>query len=714
MAQQDEVLGAAAAGLSGDPAGVRSLPRVLGDAPVSVVLIDRASAQVTYANSAAWELAGDVPLPVGADAWGTAAGLTDLDGRPLAGTDGPLTQLAAGQPVAGQAVRRSVAGEPDQLLWVTGFPLAPDEGSLSLVVLLGVDDEGGDAGTDLLLQSLRERAVVATDICFTISDPRRPGNPLVWVNPSFTRVTGYSAEESVGRNCSFLQGPATDPAAVDAIRAGIAARTQTTVTLLNHRKDGTAFWNQLSISPVLDGRGELVSFVGVQSDVTQRVLLETEREAAHAAERAARRESELAQDRLRLMAEATSQLSSTLDTTVLLDRLARLCVPLLADWVFIARLDADDVVEQVALHHTGVAGDDLADIRTAFLGRPLPESSPARRAVVTGGPVLDARVQVDRVSAYRRGLDTRSIEALGTGSLLGVPMSARGGTAGVLILVRAVADGFSAADVDLAQDLGRRAGLALDNARLYQQEASVAETLQRSLLPELPEIRGVRAAAHYTAASAAAAVGGDFYDLLELPGDRVGLVIGDVAGHDLNAAATMGQLRGLIRAACWDRDAPDAAEVLTRVDRLVDVLSVPGLATAVHLRAHRPAEPGGPWRVECSNAGHPPVLLRTPDGAVAPLTPEHDLLLGADAGARRRVVTTTVPAGSQLVGFTDGLIEQPEDDGPERDTDLGTARLTALLADLPVGAPVEVVADAMAGLVTSRLDDVAFLVVELG
>ncbi len=710
-AQQDEVLG----GLFGDPGGPW-VPQVLDNAPVAVLLIDRATRQVTYANAAALELVGDITLPVDTGAWADAAGLTDLDGRPLAGNEGPLSSVAAGKSVAGQAVRQvgsAVAGTVDHLLWVTGFPLTPD-GHVSLVVVLGVDDAGGRVSTGLALRSLREQAVVATDTCFTISDPRRPGNPLIWVNPAFTRVTGYSAEESVGRNCSFLQGPATDPVAVASIRAGVAARQQTTVTLLNHRKDGTAFWNELSISPLLDSRGELVSFVGVQSDVTQRVLLETEREAAHAAERAARRESELAQDRLRLMGEATSQLSSTLDTTELLDRLARLCVPLLADWVVIARLDADGIVDEVAVHHTGVPAERLGDVRTAFLGRHLPESSPARRAVETGEPVVEGDLRPDTMAGHSRGLDGRFLAELGTRSLLAVPLPARGGTRGVMTLLRGIDDGFTAADVDLAVDLGRRAGLALDNARLYQQEASVAETLQRSLLSDLPRVPGVTAAAHYTAASDAAAVGGDFYDLFTLPGDRVGLVIGDVAGHDLDAAATMGQLRGLIRASCWDRDEPDAAQVLTRVDRLLDVLEVPGLATAVHLRAHRPTEPGGPWQVECANAGHPPVLLRTPDGRVEPLTPVHDLLLGADPTAPRRLVTRPVPPGSQLLGFTDGLVEQPDGDRPERDTDLGTARLIELLEGLPAGLPVEAVVAAMTGLVTSRLDDVACLVVELG
>src|SRR5205085_12249138 len=98
------------------------------------------------------------------------------------------------------------------------------------------------------------------------TDPREDDNPLVWVNPSFTRVTGYSYDEAVGRNCRFLQGPATSAEALAEIRAALAEQRTITTTLLNYRKDGSAFWNQLSISPVFDGAGELVSFVGVQTE----------------------------------------------------------------------------------------------------------------------------------------------------------------------------------------------------------------------------------------------------------------------------------------------------------------------------------------------------------------------------------------------------------------------------------------------------------------
>ena len=283
---------AAVTGRADDAARQTSLPAVLSSVPVAVLVIDQSSNTVVYANTAAVELAGNVGLPIDVDTWGAAAGLTDLGGGPLANSVGPLSAVAQGRPVAGEAVRLAPGtststqrasddrGDADQLLWVTGFPLSHTDSdqALALVVFLELDPVEQVADPETYLQALRERAVIATDITFAITDPQEPDNPLVWVNPSFTRVTGYEAHEAVGRNCRFLQGPATDPAAVAEIRTALAERRTVTTTLLNYRKDGTAFWNQLSVSPVFDGSGDLVSFVGVQTDVTERVRVEHERE----------------------------------------------------------------------------------------------------------------------------------------------------------------------------------------------------------------------------------------------------------------------------------------------------------------------------------------------------------------------------------------------------------------------------------------------------
>ena len=727
-----------------DGAAHAALPAVLANVPVAVLVIDQRTGQVTYANSAAVEVAGNVGLPLDIDVWGAAAGLTDLSGELLASTSGPLSTVAQGRPVAGEAVRlaprlssvpsRAEAGSEDDdlLLWVTGFPLS-EAGSyeqLALVVFLQLDPPDETADPDAYLQALRERAVIATDITFTISDPREPDDPLVWVNPSFSRVTGYPAEEVVGRNCRFLQGPATDPAAVQQIRAALRERRPVTTTLLNYRKDGTAFWNQLSISPVFDGEGELVSFVGVQTDVTERVRGEREREAAFTAEQAARQEAELAraiaeqartdaeqaqaeaeraQKRLALMNEASSALIATLDMSELLDRLGVLCVPRLADWVFITLFDDEGQVSETAARHRDGLDAEIQAFGEAHVQH-LPAVSPSRRSFTAGQTVLaDLTPEFQREVFVRPGAQ-EAFDRIGGVQALTVPLVARRRSLGALALIMTSPDrSFTRDDVEMAENLATRAALAMDNVRLYQREHVVADTLQRSLLPELPAIPGLEVAAHYVSASSAADVGGDFYDLLHLPDGSVGIAIGDVVGHDVAAAAAMGHLRGVLRACIWDADQPDPGAILARVDRLVQGLRVASLATMVYARAERPAEPGGRWRLHVANAGHPPLLLRRPDGSVQLVDRVTGLLVGVDATTHRETLTVEVPAGWTLIGYTDGLIEQPG-----TDLDQGIQELCARLSAAPPDAsPAQLCDAAVAGALDHR-DDVALIAVRFG
>ena len=123
---------------------------------------------------------------------------------------------------------------------------------------------------------LRDRAIRAVSQGIIITDPRVLGNPIIYVSPGFTQLTGYSADEAIGRNCRFLQGTETDLAAVARLRAAIDEGRECTTELLNYRKDGTPFWTSLAISPVLDAEGKLLHFVGVQTDVTERRELESQ------------------------------------------------------------------------------------------------------------------------------------------------------------------------------------------------------------------------------------------------------------------------------------------------------------------------------------------------------------------------------------------------------------------------------------------------------
>ena len=210
-------------------------------------------------------------------------------------------------------------------------------------------------------------------------------------------------------------------------------------------------------------------------------------------------------------------------------------------------------------------------------------------------------------------------------------------------------------------------------------------------------------------ASSAADVGGDFYDLLALPDGSVGMVVGDVVGHDVAAAAAMGHLRGLLRACLWDAEDADPGTVLARVDRLVQGLRVASLATMVYARACRPSEDGGPWQLHVANAGHPPAMLRHPDGSVRILAEVTGLLVGVDASSHRETVVLDVPRGSTLIAYTDGLIERPG-----QDMDHGIRALRDRIAAAPAGAGPRELCDAAVSGALDRRDDVALIAVRFG
>ena len=693
------------------------LPHVLSDVPVAILLVDQDSGQVVFANPAAIHMAGDVGLPVALGRWGQLSSLTDAAGEPL---DEPalLERVISANPANGQAVRTAGGpGEPGRLLWATGIPLGAvaSEQRMALLVFLEVAPPDGtppDPDPDAELAALRDRAIVATDLAFTISDPRQDDNPLIWVNPAFTRVTGYSSDEAVGANCRFLQGPGTDPETVSVLRDAIAAATPAVVTLLNYRKDGTAFWNQLAVSPVFDGEGRLVSFVGVQSDVSERMRVDAEREAALQAERAARREMERSRGHLALLAEATTQLSATLDTTECLERLADLVVPSLADWVVINLTeDGQGSTRRMVVRHRQ-APERLTDRYIELQPQSLQyRTSFIPRLLAGGDPVLIPEYH-DRDLERINPPEMRAVvEELGIVSAMYVPLVARQRKVlGTVVLVSGPSGRrFGPEDLSVAADLARRAGMSMDNARLYEQEHRVAEILQRSLLPTIPTLPGITVSAQYLPANTVADVGGDFYEILALPDGSVGVAVGDVIGHDLTAAAAMGHLRGLLRACAWD-DAShetyaDPERVLQRVDHLVQGLDVVPLATMLYGRLVRM---GDCWELSYSTAGHPAPVLRLPDGTVEVLSDATGTLLGVAASADRRTRSRMIPAGSTIVGYTDGLVERRGED-----IDDGVDRLARLVAQSDAADLDEMVNDIVAMLGSDRDDDMAVIAVRL-
>ena len=165
--------------------------------------------------------------------------------------------------------------------WFLGRPAAapqPVDPGLARGARAGRAPAGGDAAG----LTLRDRALAAATSGVVITDARRPDNPVVYVNPAFERMTGYAQAEMLGRNCRLLQGPQTDPATVRVLGEALRAGAEVRATLVNYRRDGSPFWCELNLAPVLDDRGELIQYVGVQNDVTARV--EAEQHLRHLAE----------------------------------------------------------------------------------------------------------------------------------------------------------------------------------------------------------------------------------------------------------------------------------------------------------------------------------------------------------------------------------------------------------------------------------------------
>jgi PAS domain S-box-containing protein len=551
--------------------------------------------------------------------------------------------------------------------------------------------------------TLRDRAIAASAVSFTVSDPLQRDNPLVWCNQSFTRLTGYPADEAIGRNCRFLQGEHTDREAVTRVRHALAEGRSVTEVLLNYRKDGTAFWNEVFISPVTDQSGAVVNFVGLQIDVTERVLLQNEIKVALADAEAVRAE-------LRLLTEATTWMNESLDTESVATRLADLAVPTLGDYCCVDLLGepSSGCARRVAAKHRNPRAA-RALFRLGELLDPKVGATDPISAVLSGDApvlmtdmpdqpwILPGDAEVERI--YGR-LRPRSVVI--------VPLRARGRVLGALTLCteRPYGRAYTQRDLYVASDLAGRAALAIDNARMYARQHDAVETLQRSLLPEVNNIPGLTVATRYLVSTDDAEVGGDWYDLLPLPDGAVGLAIGDVVGHDLHAAAAMGQLRGVLRSYAWEALAPGA--VLDRCDQLVQGLDMAAMATAIYARLNTPAADGSRL-LHYANAGHPPPLLRLPDGETKLLDQHMSPLIGAVPESTRGGATAICPPGSALLLYTDGLTDVRGYDPSER-----TALLRRTMAEADKGDMEQLCGLVLQAMATPDLqDDIALLAIHL-
>ncbi|WP_308403766.1 SpoIIE family protein phosphatase [Streptomyces rhizoryzae] len=423
--------------------------------------------------------------------------------------------------------------------------------------------------------------------------------------------------------------------------------------------------------------------------------------------------AEMARERLRLLYEAGVRIGTTLDVVRTAEELAEVGVPRFADFVTVELLDPvlrgeEPDSASTEMRRTAVRGirDDQPLYPVGELIRFAP-ANPVAAGMTSGRAVLEADLAAS--GGWRAQSPERAQRILDYGihSLISVQLQARGIVLGMANFWRSENGPFEQEDLDFAEELTARAAVCIDNARRYTREHAMAVTLQRSLLPrELPEQSAVEAASCYLPAQAG--VGGDWFDVIPLPGTRVALVVGDVVGHGLHAAATMGRLRTAIHNFSALDLSPD--ELLGHLDELVaridqeqtaegDGAAITG-ATCLYA-IYDPVS----GQATIARAGHPGPALVHPDGTVTfpdvPVSPP----LGLSASMPIETAELHLPAGSRLALYTDGLVESRD-----RDLDTGLALLRDALSH-PDRAPGQTCQEVIEALrPTSPSDDIALLV----
>ncbi|MDH6588281.1 serine phosphatase RsbU (regulator of sigma subunit)/anti-sigma regulatory factor (Ser/Thr protein kinase) [Streptomyces sp. SAI-208] len=366
--------------------------------------------------------------------------------------------------------------------------------------------------------------------------------------------------------------------------------------------------------------------------------------------------------------------------------------------------DTTTMWHRVALEHTDEPGrwDDVVPVGEAM---PFPAHTPFFQCMTSGEPVLVPRISEQMGHAIASQFEKRDIRPLITGrSMLVVPLKARNVVLGFMILLRHPERvEFNDMDRVTGAELAARAGLVLDNARMYTFQESVAETLQDSMLPHIPaRMAGCDIATRYLPGTLLGRVGGDWFDSVKLPGARTALVVGDVMGHGLNSAAMMGQLRTAVQTMAA-LDLPPA-QLLRNLDDLAQRLGDTYLATCLYAVYDPIAS-----ELHLANAGHiPPVIVRAADGRSELL----DLPTGAPIGVGGvpfEAVRVRVEPGDRLLMCTDGLVEV-------RGEDIGVGLATLTESAAHPAASMDDACDAIVRALNprgGRKDDVALLMARL-
>ncbi|MFF6809417.1 SpoIIE family protein phosphatase [Streptomyces sp. NPDC012403] len=524
------------------------------------------------------------------------------------------------------------------------------------------------------------------------------GSQIVWVtgpkggvtepSPGWQRVTGQSWEEFRGDGWIDAVHPDDRAAAVESWQRALDEQApRWTHTYRLRLATGGYRHFAVDAAPVRDG-DTVVEWMGTCADVEQE-WQETRREE--------------------LLARAITATAGIVRLKEMLAALAGVIVPDIADYCTVYLLPH-------ALHRP--PGTPLTAERVAAVTRPgLPDLPPPHKEHLRSGSPL-ARTADGRSPLHAvfppgepppdlRPPEAESWLAPGTNSVVLLPVVVDGTTAA--LVTASVSGGrpsLGQAEIDLLRTLLERAHTPLSNALEYQRTRQVALALQRSLLTDPPDVPGLDLAVRYRPSTAAAEVGGDWYDSFVLRDGATVLTIGDVSGHDLPAAVTMSQVRNMLRGLTLDRQEPTGT-ILRRLDVSLQTLYLECTATCVLARVERPSP--GRFQLNYSVAGHPPPLLVEADGTARFLTSARSPMLGLDPQPEYASAVQPLLPGSTLLLYTDGLVERRAED-----LTVGLERLR-LHASASAGHPLEAFCDA---LLTDQLtvdndDDVALLALRL-
>ncbi|MDQ1368010.1 MAG: hypothetical protein QOF20_363 [Acidimicrobiaceae bacterium] len=386
-----------------------------------------------------------------------------------------------------------------------------------------------------------------------------------------------------------------------------------------------------------------------------------------------------------------------------LERLATMAVPILGDLCLIDMLVEGGSLKRVVARHASPEFQPLADqLRDQF--SPDPQGHhPSVQVIRTGTSMWSSDMSADFLQRTTRGDDHLAVvNRLGFTSYMSVPLIASGRVLGSVTLVAAGSGRhFGESDLALAEELAQQVAAVIDRARVYDREREVARTLQGSLLPDrLPELPGITAAARYLPSTEGARVGGDWYDVIPVAPGCVGLVVGDVVGHDLTAVTVMGQLRNALRA--YARLDPDPASSLRQLGGFTEQFGLERSATVLFGVLQLPA-----GTLTLASAGHPPPLVVPTTGAPWFVDLDPGPLLGV-APMHYPLHEVLLRPGDLVVFYTDGLVEDRDTGvGPGMDWLLGVAAGAPRSADSVCEALMQA---RIAG--APRCDDVAVLAVQ--